>query len=150
MYNSITIPPKVHKEVVLRGKEERYGDAYIIEKFIGDFIFIKELKEKWGNEADKFNNILGSGESEAIALALQEKADLLLIDNLEPRKIAESNNIKCQSTPGILLGALKKYKINYEEYVTAIKELALFAWLSGDVVALFLEQGYKFREGDKK
>ena len=145
MYHKIHIPAEVHKEVVIRGKEEKHGDAYLIDKAINDFIFVKKLNEKWDNEAKKFSKILGSGESEAIALALQEKAELLLMDNLEPRKVAEVNKLKCRSTPGILLEALRKNKISYEEYIESIKKLSSFAWLSGDIVAYFLDQDYKKR-----
>lgn len=145
MHHEIHIPTEVHKEVVVRGKEEKYGDAYLIDKAINDFIFVKKLNDKWDKEAKKFNKILGSGESEAIALALQEKSELLLMDNLEPRKVAEINKLKCRSTPGILLEALRKNKINYEEYIESIKKLSSYAWLSGDIVAYFLEQGYKKR-----
>ncbi|MEK6903505.1 MAG: hypothetical protein AABW64_02565 [Nanoarchaeota archaeon] len=149
MYFTVNIPPGVYQEVVVRGKEEKYSDAYLIERCIDDFIVIKKLYEEGREKARKLNKMVGKGESEAIALALQEKADMLLIDNLEPRKVAESNNVKCRSTPGILLEALKKEKISYEEYSDAIKELSSFAWLSGDIVAFFLEKGHQLKEGKK-
>lgn len=149
VYKKVHIPIEVYNEVVVKGKEEKYSDAFIIEKYINDFIFVVELKNNYKKEADKWNKILGTGESEAITLALQEKAELLLMDNLEPRKIAEIKNIRCRSTPGILLEALKKKIISPKEYEDGIKRLSEFAWLSGDIVAYFLEQGYKLRHGEK-
>ena len=96
-------------------------------------------------ETEKLRNIVGLGESEAIALCLQEKAKLLLIDNLEPRKIAQTKGIRCRSTPGILLDAFKNGIIRFEDYEAAIKELSKYAWLSGDIVAYFLGIGYKIK-----
>ena len=146
LYREVSIPKEVHKEVILMGKQEGYADAFLIEKAINDFIVVKDLKEKHEEEATKLHKIIGSGETGAIILAIKEKADLLLIDNLEPRKIAETQNIKCRSTPGILLEAYKKGIISHEEYTNSIKLLSKIAWLSGDIVAHFLDQGYKLRE----
>ncbi|MBI1972655.1 hypothetical protein HYS50_01475 [Candidatus Woesearchaeota archaeon] len=148
MYQTIYIPREVFNEVIIKGKEEQYSDAFFIEKQINDSIHVKELKTAWKIEAEKLKKILGSGESEAIALALQEKAKLLLMDNIEPKRIAELKNIKCRSTPGILLEALKKRIIKPREYIEDIKKLASFAWLSADVVAYFLEEGFKHRKGE--
>jgi len=145
IYKKIYIPKAVYSEVIVRGKEEKYSDAFIIERAVDDFIFIKELKEENLRESKKLNDVIGMGESEAITLAIQERAQLLLIDNLEPRKIAEVKNIKCRSTPGIILEALHKEKITVEEYKNSIIKLAEYAWLSGDIVAYFLEQADKSR-----
>ena len=145
IYKKIYIPKAVYNEVIVRGKEEKYSDAFIIERAVDDFIFIRDLKEKNLRESKKLNDVIGIGESEAITLAIQERASLLLIDNLEPRKIAEVKNIKCRSTPGIILEALHREKITVEEYKNSIIKLAEYAWLSGDIVAYFLEQTNKSR-----
>lgn len=150
LYDKITIPREVYNEVVIKGKNENYSDAALIEKYINEFIFVKDLNQENKKEAEKLKSILGSGESEAIALGIQEKAKLLLIDNLEPRKIAQMKGIKCRSTPSILLEALKNKVITFNEYESAIKELSKYAWLSGDIVAHFLDIGYKIKQGELK
>ena len=148
-YKKIYVPYEVYNEVVIKGKRENYSDASLIERDMNGFIFVINLNPEHKKEAEKLKNIIGSGESEAIALSLQEKAKLLLIDNLEPRKIAQIKGIKCRSTPGILLEALKSKIINFNEYESAIKELSKYAWLSGDIVAYFLEKGYKIKKLNK-
>ena len=145
LYKKIHISHEVYNETIIKGKKENYGDAALIERHINEIIFVIKLNLEYKKEAEKLSNILGSGESEAIALCLQEKAKLFLVDNLEPRKIAQVKGIKCRSTPGILLEALKRKGITFNEYESAIKELSKYAWLSGDIVAYFLEQGYKLR-----
>ena len=70
-------------------------------------------------------------------------------DNLEPRKIAQNRGIKCRSTPGILLEALRNRIIIFNEYELSIKELSKYARLSGDIVAYFLEEGYRIKENIK-
>ena len=150
LYKKIYIPMGVYKEVVVKGKEEGYGDAFLIENHVGEFIFIEKLDPEHMKESEKLNNVLGSGESEAIALALQKKAETLIIDNLEPRKTAELKGIKCRSTPGVLLEALKNKVISHKEYKESIKKLSEFAWLDGAIVAYFLDQSYKMEYGEKK
>lgn len=150
---NIAIPYGVYNEVVVRGKKENYSDAAVVDKQINEFIFVIDLKPKHKKDAEKLKEIIGFGESEAIALCLQEKASLLLIDNLQPRKIAQVNKINCRSTPGVILEALKTDILTINEYEAAIKDLSRHAWLSGDIVAYFLEAGRKIKEagkGDKK
>ena len=147
LYRKVHIPEEVYHEVVIRGKEERYSDAFIIEREINDSIEVMKVGREYSKEAEGLHRIIGSGESGAIALAIQERCGLLLIDNLEPRKIAEAKDIRCRSTPGIALEALAKKVIDHDEYENLIKGLSGFAWLSGDIVAHFLEQGYKLKYG---
>ena len=150
LYSKITIPYEVYNEIVIKGKNENYSDAALVEKYVNEFIFVKDLNQEYKKEAEKLRNVIGSGESETIALSLQEKAKLLLIDNLEPRKIAQIKGIKCRSTPGILLEAFKNKIMTFNEYESAIKELSKYAWLSGDIVAHFLDIGYKLKQGGLK
>ena len=74
LYKEIIIPQAVYKEVIVTGKIKQYGDAYIIEKALGDSIIIKEVKGKMNSQLQKF---LGDGEREAIELALEQKSKLL-------------------------------------------------------------------------
>ena len=151
LHSKVLIPYGVYKEVIVEGKKENYSDAAFIEKCINDFIFVKDLIEEHKKEAEKLKGVIGLGESEAIQLCLQEKSRLLLIDNLEPRKIAESKGLECTSSPGVLLEALKTKRLTFNEYEAAIKDLSKYAWLSGDIVAQFLDMGYKLKEkGESK
>lgn len=51
---------------------------------------------------------LGLGESEAITLALQEKAGLIILDDRPARRIASALGLKVIGTLGILLAAKRK------------------------------------------
>lgn len=145
LYSEVWIPPEVHREVVERGKDEGYADALLVERAVNKFITIKELKGKHLKKAKELKGIYGSGESEAVALALQEDADLILADNLEVRKLSESKGIHWRSTPGILLEALKAELINLPEYEKLIQKLSTHAWISGEVVSEFLKAGFDLK-----
>ena len=51
---------------------------------------------------------MGKGETEAIFLCLELKADLLILDDKRARNAAESFNIKCIGTLGLLTLAKKR------------------------------------------
>lgn len=55
---------------------------------------------------------LGKGEAEALALALEEKQHLLIIDDTLARRIAKLHSLKFTGTAGILPKAKKKGLIN--------------------------------------
>ena len=66
---------------------------------------------------------IGKGESEAIVLALEQKPDLVLIDDLKARKFAKMNGLEIIGTMGILLDAKQKGLIS--EIKPLISELLL-------------------------
>lgn len=53
-------------------------------------------------------NALGQGEREAIALALESKPSLLIVDDLPARKVARMVNVDVVGTAGMLLAAKRK------------------------------------------
>jgi predicted nucleic acid-binding protein len=55
-----------------------------------------------------FSKLVDEGEASAISLALEEKADLILLDDFEARELAQVYNLNYTGTIGILLKARKK------------------------------------------
>jgi len=143
LYEEVWIPDDVYEEVVVKGKEEGYSDAYEVERNIQEFIRVKELDEEHSERAEEIKSGLGSGESEALMLALQEEAEMLLADDMEVRKMAKSKGITCRSTLGILLEALKEDIITLETYEECIEDLSNFSWISPEVVSKYLKAGYR-------
>jgi predicted nucleic acid-binding protein len=86
MYGKITIPGSVKKEVFKRKKAPDWIDVVEISQPVA-----YEILEK----------TLGQGESEAITLCLEAKADLLILDDLAARKTAQRLGIKVAGVIGI-------------------------------------------------
>ncbi|WP_457641817.1 DUF3368 domain-containing protein [Persephonella sp.] len=99
IYQRIYIPEAVYKEIET-GKGKYYKD---ISK--ENWIIIKKVKNK--NLVEKYTEFIDIGEVEAIALSLEIKANLLLIDDRKGRTIAEKENINITGTVGILIKAKK-------------------------------------------
>lgn len=101
IFKEIVIPPKVYDELI----ELKNFDIDISPILTADFITIKSPDNQVF--ITKLMTQLDAGEAEAIALAIELKADILLIDEMKGRTIAEELGIEITGILGILLRAKK-------------------------------------------
>ncbi len=109
LYGSIVIPRAVHDEIVVGGAAYENGNAIVRQPWISvgaatnSIVIALLLRE------------LDRGESEAIALAIELKAQLLLIDEFKGRRLAEYLGLPHVGVVD-LLGEAKRH-----HYLPAIK-----------------------------
>ena len=109
LYGSITIPQAVHDEIVVGGAA--YGD--------GDDV----VRQDWLHVNAPTNSIvialllreLDRGEAEAIALAIETRASLLLIDEFKARRLAEYLGLPHAGVVDLLVEAKRHH------YLPAVK-----------------------------
>jgi len=129
LYSSIIIPFAVWEELI-------YPLSKPNEKIPSDIKYeVKAKDEGWlvvkNPESYKYHEIalnlsknLGRGEAYAIALSLELQADVLLIDDSEARKVAESKGIKTKWCTEVLLDALESNLIkNYQEFEALLNKM---------------------------
>ncbi len=81
--------------------------SYAIKKLVDkNVICIREVSDR--NIVKALHKDLDIGESEVIALALELKADLIIIDEKDARKIAELYDLKKTGFIGLLIKAKKQ------------------------------------------
>lgn len=97
LYTQIYIPEAVYKEIEAGKTKEFYKDLSKI-----DWIKIAEIQDK---QAVKYFLDLDSGEAEAIVLASEINADLIILDEKLGRFHAKHADLKVTGTIGILLKA---------------------------------------------
>lgn len=78
------------------------------------WIKVKPIKDR--TRVDKLHDRLDLGESEAIILALELKADILVMDERKGRKIAEEYGLTIIGLFGILIGAKRR------GYIKSVKD----------------------------
>jgi hypothetical protein len=99
LYSSIVIPQAVYDELTLpnfwvAGANEVQSYDWIQVRSVSNDSLLKSLEQE-----------LDIGESEAIALAIELKAELILIDERRARKIAEELNLRYTGILGTLIEA---------------------------------------------
>ena len=110
-FGEVCIPKEVYDEVVTRGKN-LFG---AVEVKNAEWIKVEEVRNKIAVES--LRDYIDSGEAEAIILAKERNAKLLLIDDSEGRQIAERLGLKITGTIGILLLAARDKKLVFKETI---------------------------------
>jgi len=143
-YSSVSMPPAVRHEVIDRGIEGGHSDAAIISDALDEGWIKVETPSKshtkqTSDQAARTRVRLGGGETQAIALALAEKAVLLTNDE-DARTVARLLGLRTAGVPRILINAVKLGHLTKEEARSALgRMIDEGLWLSPAVVQLFNE-----------
>jgi len=102
LFEEVFIPDAVYREVVIEGGErpgatEVKNASWIRTISIKDHAFANHLKQE-----------IDDGEAEAIVLALEIKADAVLLDDADARRIARTLGLNVKGTIGVLLLAWRR------------------------------------------
>ncbi len=102
MFGAIIIPPAVWQEVVIEGKGRAGAEEVRIGQNTGWIQVVNVANEPLMRILKRE---LDNGEAEAIALAVEMEADLLLIDEADGRRIATLYDLPKTGVVGILMRA---------------------------------------------
>jgi len=102
LYGQLYIPPAVRDEVLTSG----FGRPGAEEVGMASWIHIVDVRDV--TAVQLLRERLDAGESEAIVLAIQLDASLLLIDEARGRRVAEARGLNKTGTIGTLIAAKKR------------------------------------------
>jgi predicted nucleic acid-binding protein len=105
LYNEISIPDAVHDEIVMKGIG-RVGSDEVESGIAAGWVNVEKVAETPILTTLKLD--LDEGEAESIALTIEKKADLLLLDERKARARARALGLEITGTIGILLLAREK------------------------------------------
>lgn len=99
LYDDVVVPVSVLDEVTMRPSEETRAIESLVEN--------QALQIRRGSpEAlESLSVDLGAGEREAIALAIETEADMVVLDDREGRRVARERELAVTGTIGILIEA---------------------------------------------
>jgi predicted nucleic acid-binding protein len=121
LFSTILIPDTVWQECVIDGKGK--SGTEIIE----EASFIRRMQPTNTNLIKLLRRELDEGESEAIALAIEIQADLVLLDERDARDIADIYGLNMTGVAGILLSAKREgYISSVRKYLDLLQTKASF------------------------
>ena len=101
LYGELLIPERVRDELHL--SSNRPGAQRILEAIQAGWIRCIPIHNR--TQVTLLGRIIDAGEAEAIQLAIEQHADLLLIDDLNGRKAAKRRGVPITGTGGMLVAA---------------------------------------------
>lgn len=126
LFDEIWIPPAVWREVVEEGRG-RPGAAEVEQAAAQGWLRVRPLLDD--ALAKSLKRILDDGEAEAIALAVQEKPDAVLLDESEARKAADVHGLIKTGVVGLLIRAKQQGKVTcLKDYLDRLRDEAGF-WI---------------------
>ena len=119
LFDTVLVPNAVYEELVSNSN-------YLIEaQMVVKCPFLKRLEVSDRQSIKILREVIGldAGESEAIALAEEKHADLLIIDERKGRRVAKQMELKITGTIGILLQAFDCKILSEEEILSCSESL---------------------------
>jgi predicted nucleic acid-binding protein len=98
LFDKVLVPPAVQNEL-------RSPPAQFTAVDLTQFDYFEIRAPQNIQQVQQFLRVLDRGESEALALALETNAQIILMDELKGRKTAEQHGVVALGTLGILLRA---------------------------------------------
>lgn len=99
LFGRMMVPQEVWSELTIEGKDKP-GTEFIVQS---DWIDVEPVGNR--DLCLSLNRELDLGESAAIALAIEQQADLILLDETEARSIAEFHGLRKTGVLGVLMRA---------------------------------------------
>jgi len=131
LFRKIVVPEAVWREITVEGKpgSEKVRRAR--------FIHVERVRSE--RLAFLLKEFVDDGEAEAIALALDISANILLVDDRDARDLAKKLGLQVMGTLGVL--ALAKYRGLIQEVKPIIDELVESGfWISSRILKEFLRE----------
>lgn len=132
---SFIIPSEVYKEAITKGKKAKSEDAYSIENKINkNLIKVKQIKNKkiLSQIINEFG--LGEGEAEAIALFLQENADVLATDDHKAINVCKIHEIPFMTALAFVIECFDTKLIARNKAKEMIKDLSIYGRYKDELI----------------
>lgn len=146
LYPEMLIPEAVHEEAVSRGLEKGYEDAKITEKALEEeWIRVYKTSTQFTDKVEtvekRLDIELGSGEREAIALALEKKISTFLTNDEDAYHIGKVLGLEPRGVLNLLLNGVKEGHHNKEKAKESLREMLEEGfWLSPTITHKFHEE----------
>lgn len=135
LYGQVKLPTAVFTEVVAQGSERGYSDAFLVQLAIqrGHLSVVEVSDVELPSDIAPLP--LDLGEKQTLYLALRDKADLVLFDDLRVREEAQARGLPVKGTLGVLIQAYRKGLLNLFEVQAIVNTIIVRGdiWISEEL-----------------
>lgn len=123
LYGQVRLPTAVYTEVVVRGSERGYPDALLVQMAVqrGQLVVIEVGHTELALDIAALP--LDAGEKQLLHVALREKADLVLLDDLKAREEAQARGLAVKGTLGVIVQAYRAKLLRFDEVRTLVEAI---------------------------
>lgn len=142
LYGQVILPTAVFTEVVERGRERGYDDAFLVQLAIQqEKLRVVKVKEE-DLPADIQDLPLDSGEKQVLYLARREKVGLALFDDERVREEARASGLQVKGTVGVIIQAYRAELIGLKDVENIIEAIVSREdiWISEELCRRVLEK----------
>lgn len=141
IFDEIWIGEIVYFESVERGKEEQKSDAFILERNVAESfgIKVKELEDIENYEREKLY-FVGPGETNVYKIASRDKARIAITSDAVAHKKFVRRGINVIRSDEILLEALKRDILNFEEFTDGLIRLRSVGGTTEERIAFLVKK----------
>lgn len=138
LFSKIWTPPAVYEELITAGLHLGAPDASLLESYYrSERIEVRSP----GLPLSQEKGLLGAGEEQSIRLAIEERADWLLVDDSDARRAASTSlktaglDTRVTGTLGVIVAACQKRKISRQSALRLVDSLSARPdiWISVDL-----------------
>lgn len=148
---SFIIPKEVYDEAVTKGIEKNMADAYKIDEKVKEkVITIREVRDNKKTKEIIENFRVGNGEGAAVALFLEQKADILATDDRKAINVCNVYSIPFMTSLTFVLNAFENKLIKKQDAKDMIRQLDIYGRYKDELIynALNKLKGIKNFVGD--
>lgn len=138
LYN-VVMSVEVKYEVVDRGKEKGFSNAFLVEKAVEDWIGIVDLEVD--SKFDRVARVAGLHEAEITVIYYAYRNNLTaLLDDDAARVFTRDLGVEVRGSLGVLVKGLREGAISYSKAVEGLDSLSEVMYLSSDIYRLALKE----------
>jgi len=142
LYGQVSFSTAVFAEVVLRGRERGYSDAFVVQLAIQQGK-LRIVKVNEGDLPSDIQNLpLDAGEKQSLYVAEREKADLVLFDDEKVREEGKARGLNIKGTLGVIVQAYHTGLLKLNEVESIIEAIINREdiWISEELCRHVLER----------
>ena len=123
LYGQVSFPTAVFAEVVVRGRERGYSDAFLVQLAVQQWK-LKVLEVSEGDLPPDIQDLpLDAGEKQTLYLAQRDKADLALFDDEKVREEAKARGMNIKGTLGVIIQAYRTGLVGFNDVESTIEAI---------------------------